>query len=217
MCDIIIIVGGENMDNDFELLLLKNQLCFPTYAAANKITRRYGPLLKELNLTYTQYIVMMVMWEHKKINEKKLVELLYLQSNTLAPLLKKLEQKGFIELEHGKSDKRTLEISITKEGEKELHKLIKCELSKNPLQFISNAKIKLSVADILPSEEKKELFLHLKTLAMEYKQTAENILNDEYTDKNFYQRILLDNSSVEYSNLITVIEGFEKDNERNSQ
>lgn len=105
------------MDNDFELLLLKNQLCFPTYAAANKITRRYGPLLKELNLTYTQYIVMMVMWEHKKINEKKLVELLYLQSNTLAPLLKKLEQKGFIELEHGKSDKRTLEISITKKGE----------------------------------------------------------------------------------------------------
>ena len=57
------------------------------------------------------------MWEHKKINEKKLVELLYLQSNTLAPLLKKLEQKGFIEFEHGKSDKRTLEISITKKGE----------------------------------------------------------------------------------------------------
>lgn len=106
------------MGDEFDLLLLENQLCFPTYAVANKIIRRYGPLLKELNLTYTQYIVMMVMWEHKKINEKKLVELLYLQANTLAPLLKKLEQKGFIKLEHGKNDKRTLEIALTKEGEK---------------------------------------------------------------------------------------------------
>ena len=76
----------------YDLLLLKNQLCFPTYAAANKIIRRYQPLLKELNLTYTQYVVMMVMWEKEVVNEKDLVEALYLQANTLAPLLKKLKQ-----------------------------------------------------------------------------------------------------------------------------
>ena len=105
------------MDNDFELLLLKNQLCFPTYAAANKIVRRYGPLLKEFNLTYTQYIVMMVMWEYNTINEKKLVELLYLQSNTLTPLIRKLEQKGYVGITQGKTDKRTLIISLTKKGE----------------------------------------------------------------------------------------------------
>jgi DNA-binding PadR family transcriptional regulator len=106
--------------------------------------------------------------------------------------------------------------SITKDGEKELKNLIKKELSNNPVQFISNAKIKLSMADLISKEEREELFLHLKTLAVSFKQEAEKILNDEYTDKNFYQRILLDNTSVQYANLVTVIEGFEKDNERNS-
>ena len=106
--------------------------------------------------------------------------------------------------------------SITKDGEKELKGLIKKELTTNPLQFISNAKIKLSMADLLDTNERADLFLHLKTLAASFKQDAENILNDEYTKKNFYQKILLDNSSVEYSNLITIIEGFEKDNARNS-
>ena len=72
------------------------------------------------------------------------------------------------------------------------------------------------MADLLDTEDRSELFLHLKTLAASFRQEAENILNDEYTNKNFYQRILLDNTSVEYANLITVIEGFEKDNARNS-
>ncbi len=106
------------MDQKYEMLLLKNQLCFPTYAAANKIIRRYQPLLKQLDLTYTQYIVMLVMWEKKKINEKVLVDCLYLQANTLAPLLKKLSEKGYVTLAKDEHDKRNLIITLTEAGDK---------------------------------------------------------------------------------------------------
>ena len=101
----------------YDSLLLKNQLCFPTYAAANKITRRYQPLLKKLNLTYTQYIVMMVMWEKKKVNEKELCEALYLKTNTLTPLIKKLKDKGLVEISKDKLDHRNLVISLTNKGD----------------------------------------------------------------------------------------------------
>ena len=104
------------MEEKFDVLLLKNQLCFPIYAAANKIIRRYQPLLKELDLTYTQYITMMVMWEKKQVNEKVLVEALYLQANTLAPLLKKLQQKGYIEIGKDPKDKRNIIIKLTQKG-----------------------------------------------------------------------------------------------------
>lgn len=104
------------MDNKYDCLLLKNQLCFPTYAVANKIIRRYQPLLKDLDLTYTQYIVMMVMWEKEVVNEKDLVNALYLQANTLNPLLKKLEAKGYIEIKKDEEDKRNLKISLTSDG-----------------------------------------------------------------------------------------------------
>ena len=103
-------------ENVYDLLLLKNQLCFPTYAAANKIIRRYRPLLKDLGLTYTQYIVMMVMWERERVNEKDLVECLYLQSNTLTLLLKKLKEKGYVSISRDASDKRNIVISLTEEG-----------------------------------------------------------------------------------------------------
>lgn len=101
----------------YDSLLLKNQLCFPTYAVANKIIRRYQPLLEKIDLTYTQYIVMMVMWEKKKVNEKELCKALFLKSNTLAPLLKKLKEKGFVEIAKDKLDKRNLVITLTSKGE----------------------------------------------------------------------------------------------------
>ena len=104
------------MDNKYDCLLLKNQLWFPVYAVANKIIRRYQPLLKDLDLTYTQYIVMMVMWEKEVVNEKDLVNALYLQANTLNPLLKKLESKGYLEIKKDELDKRNLKISLTNEG-----------------------------------------------------------------------------------------------------
>ena len=106
------------MDKRYEPLLLKNQLCFPTYAAANKIIRRYQPLLKELDLTYTQYLVMMVMWERNEVNEKDLVDQLYLKANTLAPLLKKLKEKGYIVISQDKADKRNIVITLTEKGDK---------------------------------------------------------------------------------------------------
>jgi len=104
------------MDNKYDCLLLKNQLCFPIYAVSNKIIRRYQPLLKDLDLTYTQYIVMMVMWEKEVVNEKDLVNALFLQANTLNPLLKKLENKGLVEIKKDELDKRNLKISLTNEG-----------------------------------------------------------------------------------------------------
>lgn len=101
---------------DSELLLLSNQVCFPTYAVANKIVRRYQPLLKELDLTYTQYITMMVLWEKEVINEKDLVKALYLKANTLSELLKKLEKKGFVEICRDENDRRHIVIRLTDKG-----------------------------------------------------------------------------------------------------
>ena len=101
----------------YDSLLLKNQLCFPTYAVANKIVRKYQPLLDKINLTYTQYIVMMVMWEKKEVNEKELCETLRLKTNTLAPLLKRLKDKNYISIVKDKKDKRNLIITLTKQGE----------------------------------------------------------------------------------------------------
>ena len=119
----------KNEQQIYELLLLRNQLCFPTYAAANKIIRRYQPLLKELDLTYTQYVVMMVMWEKEVVNEKDLVNSLYLQANTLAPLLKKLKQKGYIDINKDSKDKRNIVISLTKEGKELKDKAVNVPLA----------------------------------------------------------------------------------------
>ena len=106
------------MNEDYALLLLENQVCFPTYAVANKILRRYQPLLKELDLTYTQYVTMMVLWEKETVNEKDLVKALYLQANTLTDLLKKLQKKGFVTIGKSESDKRNIVIRLTDEGMK---------------------------------------------------------------------------------------------------
>ena len=99
-------------------LKLENQLCFPLYACSKEIIRKYKPILDKLDLTYTQYITMLVLWEHNNINVKTLGEVLFLDSGTLTPLLKKLEQKEYIQITHNKDDKRNLVISITEEGKK---------------------------------------------------------------------------------------------------
>ena len=104
------------MDNKYEFLLLSNQICFPTYAVANKILRRYRPLLKQLDLTYTQYIAMMVLWEKETVNEKDLVNALYLQANTLTNLLRNLKNKGYIDINKAEKDKRNILIYLTEKG-----------------------------------------------------------------------------------------------------
>ena len=106
------------MENqDYSCLRLDNQLCFPLYACSKEIIKRYKPFLDELDLTYTQYITMMVLWERKEMNVKELGEHLYLDSGTLTPLLKKLEAKGYITRQRMKTDERNVLIQITQAGE----------------------------------------------------------------------------------------------------
>ena len=102
------------------MLKLENQLCFPLYACAKEVVRRYTPLLEPLGLTYTQYIAMMVMWEHKSISIKDMGKLLYLDSGTLTPMLKKMESAGLICRKRSEEDERIVMVSITERGE-ELH------------------------------------------------------------------------------------------------
>ena len=105
------------MSEKYETLKLENQLCFPLYACSREIVKKYKPYLDELDLTYTQYITMMVMWEKKQINVKELGECLFLDSGTLTPLLKKLEQKGWVTRQRAKDDERVLIVTLTKSGE----------------------------------------------------------------------------------------------------
>ena len=102
---------------NYKQLKLNNQLCFPLYACAREVVKKYKPFLDEIGLTYTQYIAMMVMWEEKSVNVKELGERLFLDSGTLSPLLKKLESKGLITRERNLKDERNLTIKITQKGE----------------------------------------------------------------------------------------------------
>ena len=99
------------------MLKLENQLCFPLYACAKEVVRRYTPLRAPLGLTYTQYIAMMVMWEHKSLTVKRLGELLYLDSGTLTPMLKKMERAGWVSRQRSATDERVVVVSITECGE----------------------------------------------------------------------------------------------------
>lgn len=101
-----------------DILKLENQVCFPLYAAAKEVVSRYKPFLDEIDLTYTQYIAMMVMWERRTIGVKEMGRYLYLDSGTLTPLLKRLEIKGFVKRERSSEDERTVNITITQFGEK---------------------------------------------------------------------------------------------------
>ena len=101
-----------------DVLKLENQICFPIYLCSKEIIRKYTPWLKELDLTYTQYIVMMYFWEKEKSNVKEIGNTLLLDSSTLTPLLKKLESKGYITRDRSKVDERNLEVMITDKGKK---------------------------------------------------------------------------------------------------
>lgn len=98
-------------------LKLQNQLCFPLYACSREMIRLYKPYLDELDLTYTQYISMMVLWERKSVTVKELGNELYLDSGTLTPLLKKLEAKGLLTRKRSTADERNLIVTISEQGE----------------------------------------------------------------------------------------------------
>lgn len=101
----------------YEALKLENQICFPLYAASREVIKQYRPYLDELDLTYTQYIAMMVFWEEKKLSVKELGKKLFLDSGTLTPVLKSLETKGYVLRSRSKEDERVLDVEITEKGE----------------------------------------------------------------------------------------------------
>lgn len=144
----------------FDPLLLENQLCFPLYACARKIVAAYNPFLKELGLTYPQYITMMVLWENNKVAMRDLGNRLYLDSGTLTPVLKKLEAMGYLKRYRNPEDERILMVSITDEG-----KALRQEAEKIPYQMgcLVNQK-----GELLSGEEvgklKEQLYQIIHTL-----------------------------------------------------
>ncbi len=103
-------------DKSKDPLLLENQLCFPLYAASREVVKQYTPYLKPLGLTYTQYITLMVLWDEKKMRVGDLGKRLYLDTGTLTPLLKKMEDAGLLKRTRSMADERVVEIEITDKG-----------------------------------------------------------------------------------------------------
>ena len=104
------------MSEHYDCLRLENQLCFPLYAAARKVTSAYTPFLKPLGITFTQYIVLMVLWENDDIPVGKICRKLFLDSGTLTPLLKKMEENGWLTRTRSKKDERSVFIRLTEKG-----------------------------------------------------------------------------------------------------
>ncbi|AQX02869.1 MarR family transcriptional regulator [Elizabethkingia anophelis] len=129
---------------NLQQLKLDNQICFPVYALSREIVGRYRPLLDQLDITYPQYLVLLVLWEHQEQSVSQLGEKLYLDSGTLTPLLKRLEQKKLVTRSRSKEDERIVKIKLTSEGQ---------SLQKNaasiPKQLFEDMKV--------PEEELKQL------------------------------------------------------------
>ncbi len=104
------------MSKKYDPLLLKNQTAFPLYACAKEIVKRYRPFLEPIDLTYTQYITMMVLWENGRTSAKEIGEKLFLDSGTLTPVLKSLAAKGFITRQRSPEDERVLMVELTETG-----------------------------------------------------------------------------------------------------
>lgn len=127
---------ADKLTQEFNPLKLENQMCFPLYAAARKVTGLYTPILSELDLTYTQYIVMLVLWEKDEVSVKEIGERLFLDSGTLTPLLKNLEKKGLLTRNRSKEDERVTIAKLTEEG-----KALREKALKVPEQVVSCVKL----------------------------------------------------------------------------
>lgn len=130
---------------EYDILKLENQLCFPLYSAAREVVKKYHPYLSEIGLTYTQYITMMVMWEEKEITVKALGEKLFLDSGTMTPVLKSLEQKKLVARSRSEIDERSVIVKITENGEKLKEK-------------VKDIPFKVADCVSLATEEAKELY-----------------------------------------------------------
>ena len=106
----------QRKEDRYEALKLQNQVCFPLYACSKELIRQYGPFLKECGLTYTQYIVMMVLWEKETVSSRELAECLHLDYGTLTPVLRRLSQAGYLKRERSGEDERMLTLTLTETG-----------------------------------------------------------------------------------------------------
>lgn len=100
----------------YEALKLENQLCFPLYACAREVVKKYKPFLDDIDLTYTQYVTMMVLWEKPSVTSKEIGERLHLDSGTLTPVIKKLAEKGLVTRARSAEDERNLVVTLTDAG-----------------------------------------------------------------------------------------------------
>ena len=147
------------MNDKDEVLKLENQLCFLLYACARATTRYYRPYLEEMGLTYTQYLAMLVLWDEKQINLKTLGERLYLDSGTLTPVLKRLEEKGYITRERDTADERNLILHVTDAGivlKDEVYEIYQRMESWQPLSREQNKLLKEMFVEALEQYEAKE-------------------------------------------------------------
>lgn len=108
-------MGKEKEDNDLQL---SNQVCFPIYSASRLITKAYKPYLDEMGITYPQYLVLMVLWENDNITVNQITEKLLLNTNTISPLLKRMEKSGLINRSRSKEDERSVIVHLTPKGQK---------------------------------------------------------------------------------------------------
>lgn len=129
---------------NLQQLKLENQICFPVYALSREIVSRYRPLLDQLDITYPQYLVLLILWEHQEQSVSQLGEKLYLDSGTLTPLLKRLEQKNLVIRSRSKEDERIVKIKLTPEGQS-----LQKKAASIPKQLFEDMKV--------PEEELKQL------------------------------------------------------------
>jgi MarR family transcriptional regulator, organic hydroperoxide resistance regulator len=145
-------VMADSQDSHSDLQLDK-QVCFSLYSASNAMVRTYRPLLDKLDLTYLQYIVMMVLWEVKCVNVKTLGEKVHLDSGTLTPLLKRLEGKGLVLRRRSEIDERVREISLTEEG-----KALKQQAESVPGEMMCKAH--MSIDELIELKKACDILLH---------------------------------------------------------
>lgn len=145
----------NNMDKQTSQLLLENQLCFPLYAASRLTTQLYGPYLNELGITYPQYLVLLVLWENKELSVTEIGKKLHLESNTLTPLLKRMEQKQLIIRKRSKEDERSVLVSLTPQSDQ-----LKVKAEVIPEQILQSfADLSVSESEILAFQKTLNLLI----------------------------------------------------------
>ncbi|MBQ2040841.1 MAG: MarR family transcriptional regulator [Lachnospiraceae bacterium] len=106
----------QQTTDDYPQLKLENQLCFPLYACARKVINQYNPYLKPLGITYTQYLVFLVLWEQQEATVGEICRRLFLDNGTITPLIKKMEKDGYVVRKRSEEDERVVKVSITEKG-----------------------------------------------------------------------------------------------------